>query len=261
MRKIITIASQKGGVGKTTTALNLGFSLSHRGHRVLVMEGDPQGALAIAGNLNENSRLGVIHLLRQGMPLDQVAALPEKRNLYLLGSGVRKPADALYLDQAARSGQLGDTIRKSGENFDYILIDAPTGINNISSVLLANSQSVIIPINCRGLSIQTLPLFLNLIQRIRKRRGPKLHLEGLLINMIDNRSAKEIEIYETIRNLFPPSVVFKTYIPFDERFEAASTEGVPVISVADGAAPFHWFLDLAQELVERESSHTQGGTI
>ncbi len=144
MRKIITIASQKGGVGKTTTALNLGFSLSHQGNRVLVMEGDPQGALAIAGNLNENNRLGVIHLLRQGMPLDQVAAL---------------------------------TIRKSGENFDYILIDAPTGINNISSVLLANSQSVIIPINCRGLSIQTLPLFLNIIQRIRKRRGPKLHLE------------------------------------------------------------------------------------
>ncbi len=261
MRKIITIASQKGGVGKTTTALNLGFSLSRQGHRVLVMEGDPQGALAIAGDLSDNNRRDVIHLLRQEISPDQVTALPEKGKPSLLGSGVRKPADALYLDQAARSGHLGDTIRKLGENFDYILIDAPTGINNISSVLLANSQGVIIPINCRGLSVQTLSLFLNLIQRIRQRRGPSLHLEGLLINMVDNRSAKEIEIYETIRNLFPLPVVFKTYIPFDERFEAASTEGVPVMSVTDGETPSHWFLDLAQELVARESSHTQGGAI
>ncbi len=252
MGKIISVSSQKGGVGKTTTVLNLGFSLSRLGHKVLVMEDDPEGALTITGDLKKYTQQGMIQLLRKRATFDQVVVLTGNKNMSMVGSGARDPSDALYLDRCARNGRLGRMIRRLGGFFDYILIDTPTGINNISVMSLANSHGVIIPVNCKALTVQTLSPFLTLIQRVREKMNADLRVEGLLITMVDNRSPKEIETYETIRDSFPLSVLFKNYIPFDECFEEATTEGLPVALVSKGEQAFHSFMDLAEELKNRE---------
>lgn len=261
MTKIITVASHKGGVGKTTVAYNLGFALSRLGHKVLLIEGDPAGALTIAGGLNQPGQQGLIQLLRKKTTLRQIAVMVESANMYIVGGGVRDPAEALYLDRCAQNGHLAQLLKYLGNYFDYLLIDAPSGINNLSMTFLANSTGVIIPITCKALSIKTLSLFLGFVQQTRNSFNSSLRIEGLLINMIDNRSLKEVQAYEALRLSLPTSVLYKNFIPYDDCFETATTEGLPVALVDNGEHAFQSIVNVAKELISRNANDTQRGAL
>lgn len=261
MTKIITVASQKGGVGKTTVAFNLGFALSRLGYKVLLVEGDPAGALTIAGGLNQLDQKGLIHLLRKKTTFRQIAVRVGSSNMHIVGSGAWEPTDALYLDRCAQSGLLEQLLRYLGNYFDYLIIDAPSGINNITMALLTISHGIIFPVTCKALSVQTISPFLTLIQQTRKKINAKLRIDGLLINMLDNRNLKEVETYEIIRLSLPTSVLFRNFVPFNECIETATTEGVPVALVDKCDDAFKPFMDVAEELISRESNDTQRGDL
>ena len=121
MTKMITVASQKGGVGKTTVAFNLSFALSQMGKKVLLVECDPTGALTIAGGLNQSEQKGLIQLLQKKTNFRQIAEMVESKNMYMVGCGAWKPTDALYLDRCAQNGHLKDLLQYLGNYFNYVI--------------------------------------------------------------------------------------------------------------------------------------------
>jgi chromosome partitioning protein len=251
MGKIICVASHKGGVGKTTTVLNLGFSLSRFGEKVLIVDADPQGGIAAASNLKKRTNRGLIDLVKGEAGPDEVVVPTRDGKMSVLGAGTTEPEDALFLEKEARRGTIGKTIRSVSENFGYTLIDAPPGTGGIVTTLLGASDSVLVPITCTALAVRTLPMILKLVRRIRARLNPSLLLEGVLVTMLDDRQTS-LEIYDEISGDFPASVLFKTVIPYDENFELASAKSVPAAMLpgADDAA--RAYVDLAVELKTRE---------
>lgn len=258
MGKIISVASHKGGVGKTTTALNLGFSLSRFGQKILLVDADPQGALALASNLKKRTNKGLINLIKNDSKPRDVLVSTRDKTMGVVGIGDMEPEDVFLFEKEARSGNLGKTIRSITEGYDYVFIDAPAGTGSIVTALLSISSSVLMPINCKAIAVKTLPGFLKLVQRIRTKLNTDLRVEGIVITMADNQESG-LEVYDEIRNSFPPSILFESYIPFDESFEIASLKAVPVGMLSGGEEPARSYMDLAIELKTRELHDSKKG--
>jgi len=259
MGKIITIASQKGGVGKTTTALNLGYSLSRFGSRVLILDCDPQGGITLATNLKRRTELGLINMMMEGvLPADIVMQVPNN-TLAVAGIGKLEPEDVFMLDEFARNGRLSTGIKDLSNGFDYMIIDAPAGVGGLVSSLLSVSDSVIPVVLCRALSIKSLPLLLNLVNWVREHKNPELVLEGVLMTMLDERSEVEGKLSKEFRATLPEEIFFRTTIPFHGVFEKASVRSVPVGMLNEGQVVAKQYMDLAWEIKERELTKQNTG--
>ncbi|MCP4151345.1 MAG: ParA family protein [bacterium] len=253
MGKIITVASQKGGVGKTTTALNLAYSLTRCGARVMLIDADPQGALAIATNLKKKTQFGLIDLLKNTAGPEEVIALTKDKTMAIVGMGELNPDVVLLFENEARNGSLGLIIQPLTRGFDYVIIDAPAGIGGIVSSLLSISDSYILAVNCRAISLKTIPLFLKLVKRIKTNHNSKLNIEGVLITMINNESEIQKEIFNQIKNALPMEVFFKTVIPYDDFYEKASLHSVPVALMPKGTESARPYMELAQEIKNKKN--------
>lgn len=252
MGKIICIASQKGGVGKTTSALNLGYSLSRVGSRVLLVDGDPQAGMTIATNLRKRTDKGLIHVIRDNLPPAEIVMTTRDHTLAVAGIGQLEPEDVFLLEEAAHSDILAQALRKVAENFDYVVIDAPAGIGSLVTALLGASDGVILVAAPRLLALKTLPSFLNLLRWIRERRNPALQLDGILVTMHNPLSAAENQLHEELRSAFPAEIFFRTTVPIHEAFERASIRSIPVALLPESQGAAKPYFDLAMELKERE---------
>lgn len=258
MAKIISVASHKGGVGKTTTALNLGFSLSRLGQKVLLVDTDPQGAMAIASNLKKRTKRGLINLMKKNAKIDEVLIRTKDKSMGVLGTGVQEPEDMFFFERETRKGALGKIIQAVSNEFDYVVLDAPAGFGVIVTALLSVSTSVLVPITCRTITVKTLPPFLKMIRKIRTKVNPELLLEGIVVTMADNHEIS-IDVFEEIRKTFPAEVLFETIIPYDESFEFAGAKSIPVGMLTDGKEAAQAYMSLAIELKTREmASHNKG---
>jgi chromosome partitioning protein len=251
MGKIITIASHKGGVGKTTAALNLSYSLSRFGQKVLLIDSDPQGAIAVATNLRKRTTKGLMDLLKNQIRPEKAIAYTRDKAMGVVGTGEAEPEDVFLFEKLARQGNLGKVVSALAEGFAYTFIDAPAGIGAITAALLTVSHSVIVPINCRTMTVKTFPSFLKLIQKIRKKLNVELKLEGILINMAEDRETAAA-VLDELTAAFPPSVFFDTIVPFDESYEIAGAKALPVALLPEGGEAAQYYMDLAMELKKRE---------
>jgi chromosome partitioning protein len=170
----------------------------------------------------------------------------------LVGTGATEPKDALYFEKEARVGNLKKIIGFIAEGYDYAIIDSPAGMGSIAAVLLAMSNSVLIPINCRTLAIKTLPSSLNLTKQIREKLKPDLRLEGVLITMLDDQNSSELRIREELKASFPEAAFFETIIPFDGQFEKSNASAVPVAMIPEAKEAARSYMDLALEMKIRE---------
>lgn len=259
MGKIITIASQKGGVGKTTTTLNLGYSLSRFGNRVLLLDGDPQGGMALATNLKKRTDLGLINMLMEGRQPAEIIMHTRDSSLAVAGVGKLEPEDIFMLDEFAKNGKLATAIKSMAAGFDYLLIDAPAGVGGLVTSLLVASDAVIPVVLCRALAIKSLPLLFNLINWVREHKNPRLVLDGVLLTMLDERSNVEGELSREFRASLPDGIFFRTTIHFQDVFEKASVRSVPVGMLNEGQTAAKEYMELAWEVKEHELSNRDNG--
>jgi chromosome partitioning protein len=246
MGRIVTIASVKGGVGKTTTVLNLGWALSQFAGRVLLVDADPQGGLSHASLLREKNPLGLMDVLAGRC--DAAAAVQPTRDprLAVIGVGGSGPGEWEAYDRAASEGALGRLVRDCAEGYDHALLDAPAGLGPVARALLATADGVLVPLTCRNLAVRSLPALLAQIQQ-----PGSASLDGILITQRDYRSAREVEVHEQVRRTLPVASLFRTVIPFDDRFEEASMKGLPIAAVAGGERGAAAYLELATEIASR----------
>lgn len=250
MGTTITVASQKGGVGKTTTALNLAFGLSRLGERVFVLDADPQGSLAIASNLRKRTTRGIAQVLRGEAAVRDVIA-PTKDGLLAIASlGVNTAEDVVTIEEAAHSGALSKLVRDMARPFRQTVIDAPSGVGALVTALLAVSDCAVVPVQPRALSLRTLPSFLRAIQFVR-RTNERLRIAGIVVSMFDKSSKLDVKVEKEIREAFPADVLFETVIPVDELFEESTSRSLPVALVPGGQRLAALYLQLAMELRDR----------
>lgn len=233
-------------MGKTTTALNLGFSLSRLGKKVLIVDGDPQGGIAQISNLDVRTSKGLVHALRNDK--DDIVVFYQENSLAIVGTGINDPGDVLLFEKAAADGTLGDLIRKISEGFDYVLIDAPVGIGQVVTALLGVSNSYILVMNCLASTVKSVSRFLEISQWIKENVNSELKLTGVIVTMFHKNSLSETKIYKHLKTKLPDRFFFNTIIPFDDIFESASMRGTPAAMLPDSQVAASRYQELAEEV-------------
>jgi chromosome partitioning protein len=257
MKQIISIASHKGGVGKTTTALNLAFSMSRIYPGVLVIDLDPQGALGIAGNVKRKNKLGLMDLIMGRSTPEEIITYTKDKKLAMVGMGNVEIDELIVFEEAATSGKLKEVLYDLAQGFAYVFMDAPAGVGPITRTMLSMSTGVLMPVNSKNTTAKSIPLFLKLIEKIKERENPNLSLEGLVITMLDYSNAHEISIRRDLIKSFPPGILFKSFIIHNSKFEEASLKGVPVAMLKGGEDLSGNYMNLALELLARQATQNQ----
>ena len=259
MAKIICVASQKGGVGKTTTALNLSYILAMMGEKALLLDGDPQGGVAIASNLGRRTNRGLVDVLLGQCEPGQIVAAVKNTSLSIAGIGVMDPENVVLFEQSARDGRLGKLIADLATGYDYVFLDAPAGVGEVVRALFMASDSSILTVRPRNLSIKSIPPFLKLVKWVKQNHERAFKIEGVAVTMYDEASALEVEVLSRIRSIIPEDLFFKTVIPFNEMFEKASMKALPIALLSNSKKPTQAYKELALEIKAREPLATQGG--
>lgn len=252
MGKIIAIASHKGGVGKTTIALNLGMGLAQQGRRVLLIDADPQGALTLGCNLHRITRKGLVHFLRGEVEASEITIQAGHRPLFIVGTGVEHLNDLSYLQKESDAGRLGGAIKELAMGFDYILLDTQTGLHPALPHLFAVIDSLFLLCSCQASAIKTFPLYLQWIQKGRAEYNRDLILEGLLLTMVEENDRCDTEVRHEIMQSFPSEIFFKTLIPRLSSFARAALHSVPVAMLSQAPLANQAIDALVQEFTDRQ---------
>lgn len=248
MTRKITIASQKGGVGKTAVTINLAYSLRRLGKKVLIVDGDSQGGVATACRLKVLNSKGLVQVLKGEHSLAEVTVPLDGDGLAVIGTGINKPEDIVFFEEQAAAKNLGSLFETDLSDYDFVLYDAPVGVGVVTRELFSISDSFIQILNCRAGTVITLSKLLNLYIWIRNNFNSDLKIEGILFNMFNDSSVIENKIVKQLKSRLPTKLFFDTSIPFDEVFEVASIKALPLEKLAAGHRVARDFMALAVEV-------------
>lgn len=252
MGKIIAVANQKGGVGKTTTAVNLSACLGKAGKKVLVVDIDPQGNTTSGLGINPKSlELSVYDCLINDVHIKDVILKTEFENLCLLPSDINLAGAELELVmKEKREYLLKNTLNQIKNDFDFIFIDCPPSLGLITLNSFTAADSILIPIQCEYYALEGLSQLTNTIKMIKKSFNPNLSVEGVLLTMFDARTNLSIQVVDEVKKFFG-SKVFGTIIPRNVRLSEAPSFGQPVIEYDKNSRGAECYADLAQEVIKR----------
>ena len=252
MGKIIAIANQKGGVGKTTTAVNLAASLGVLEKKVLLIDADPQAnATSGLGIDVESVQIGTYQLLEHSASAKDAIMKTSSPNLDIIPSHIDLVAIEIELvDKEAREYMLKKAIIDLKSTYDYILIDCAPSLGLLTLNALTAADAVIIPIQCEYFALEGLGKLLNTIKSVQKIHNAKLDIEGLLLTMYDSRLRLSNQVVEEVKKHFD-EMVFKTIIQRNVRLSEAPSYGESIISYDAGSKGANNYLSLAQELIEK----------
>ncbi len=255
MGKIVAIASQKGGVGKTSTAINLGASLTIFQKRTLVIDVDPQGSIAETFHLNEfEIKYGIFDIFVNKIPLSSAITDIGLDNFEIVPANVRNEEDELELyTNAFHIKFLRNVLQPYLDLYDYILIDCPPNLGTLTMNALAAANSVIIPVQCEYYSLKSLGKFLRSIKNIGNKFNTNLNILGILITMFDKRLKKSREIANDMSKSFK-DLIFKTKIPRNSKISEAPSVGKPVALFDINSIGAISYLTLAEEIIKNEHS-------
>lgn len=253
MSKVIAIANQKGGVGKTTTSVNLAASLASMGKKVLVVDVDPQGNTT--GGLGIDKRhceKTVYDCLIDGEPMENVILPTNYDNLSVCPSNISlSGAEIDLISVMGRENQLKNAIKPIRDSYDFIFIDTPPSLGLITINTLTAADSVLIPIQCEFYALEGVSQLTNTIRKVKEALNPAITIEGILLTMYDSRTNLSIQVVDEVKKFFP-NKVYKTIIPRNVRLSEAPGFGQPIMYYDSGSKGAEGYLSLAKEMLGGE---------
>ncbi len=256
MGRVIAIANQKGGVGKTTTAINLGAGLARQGMRTLVVDCDPQANTTSGlGFPKDPSRRSLYHALMMDVPISGLILKCAEESLHLIPSDKNLVGVNVELvEHAEREQQLRSKLEPLREQFNFLLLDCPPALDLLTLNALVAADSVLVPIQCEYFALEGVSELLDTLIRIRRAHNPKLAVEGILLTMFDERTNLSHQVRADLKDFFGDQV-FSTTIPRNVRLAEAPSHGKPIFLYDPQCRGATSYLELAQEVI----SHDQEG--
>lgn len=253
--RIVAVANQKGGVGKTTTAINLAAAFAERGLRVLVVDLDPQGNASTGLGIEASERdLTTYDLLIDEAPLHEVIRKTETEGLFIIPATVDlSSADIELISNEKRSFLLHDALRQTAMDefgWDYILIDCPPSLNLLTVNAMVAAHSVLVPLQSEFFALEGLSQLMLTIREVRQTANPDLRIEGIIMTMYDKRNNLSQHVEKDARDNLG-DLVFKTMIPRNVRVSEAPSYAVPVLTYDPNSQGAQAYRALAQEIVEK----------
>lgn len=251
MGKIIAVANQKGGVGKTTTAVNLAAALGGKGKRVLLCDTDPQGNSTSGVGVDRRScKTSAYEVMIGGAKAKEALVKTEFQNLWLLPSHMDLAAAEIELASLEnREAMLKNALGAVRGDFDYILVDCPPSLGLITTNALTAADTILIPIQCEYYALEGLSQLMNTVRRVKRQYNPLLDIEGVLLTMYDGRLNLTQQVVEEVKKYFPRKV-FKTVIPRTVRLSEAPGFGQPVLYYDRSSRGAQSYGELAEEIVK-----------
>ena len=258
MGKIIAFVNQKGGVGKTTSSINLAASLGLLGKKTLLVDLDPQGNSTTGVGISKSDLDNSIYDVFIGRTDIKKTVIKTKfKNLYTIPASINLAGVDMELMEMSREDkefiaqlQLKRHLTKIVDSFDYIILDCPPSLGLITTNALAAANSVIIPVQCEFFALEGIMQLLNSIMIAQKRLNPTLDIEGVLLTMLDNRTNLGLEVVEEIKSYFKEKV-YDTIIPRLVRLSEAPSHGKPIHAYDPKSRGTEAYLNLAKEVIER----------
>jgi chromosome partitioning protein len=251
MTKIVSLANQKGGVGKTTTAINLSASLAACERRVLLVDLDPQANSTSGVGLSKNSDKSIYPVLTDGMNIREVIQKTELPNFDVAPSSVDLVAAELELSDAiGREFYLRRALQEVAKDYDYILIDSPPSLSLLTINGLTAANSVLVPMQCEYFAIEGVAQLVNTVERVRDMLNPGLEIEGIVLTMYDERINLARQVADEMRSHFGEKV-YQTVIPRNVRLGEAPSFGKPIILYDIRSRGSEAYVNLAREFIQR----------
>ena len=250
MGKIITIANQKGGVGKTTTAINLSAYLAMQGQRILVIDIDAQGNTCSGfGIEKDNEDDSIYEVLMEGLPLEKIVRPTNYENLFVTPVNMHLAgAQVELLEQPNRETRLKNAILPLKDTYDFIFIDCPPSLDIITVNGLAAADSVLIPLQCEFFALEGLAQLMKTVGLLQKGLNPNLAIEGVLMTMYDNRTNLANQVVDEVIDNFKEKV-YKTIIPRNVKLAEAPSFGKPISDYDPNCVGAKKYKELAMELL------------
>lgn len=251
--RIISIANQKGGVGKTTTAMNLGTALAAIKKKVLLLDLDPQGNASTGLGIKASMRkISSYDLILNERDLSEAALKSDIEGLDVVPSDMNlSGAEIELISEKNREYKLDKVFKRSSVSYDYIIIDCPPSLNLLTLNALTASQSVIVPLQCEFFALEGLSFLMKTIERVKNRFNSKLNLDGVVLTMFDGRNNLSSLVAEDVKEVFGAKV-YDTIIPRNVKVSEAPSHGKPVLIYDLKCKGSVAYIDLAKEFIRRE---------
>ncbi len=248
--KILAITNQKGGVGKTTTCVNLAASLAHQGKKVLLIDLDPQGNASTGSGIDKaHLKYSIYHVLINDKTLEDVIVRSEQGGFDVAPSNRELAgAEVELVNEMARETRLKQAIAQLGNVYDYVLLDCPPALNLVTVNALTAAHSVMIPMQCEYYALEGLSDLVNTIKKVRAHLNPVLEIEGLLRTMFDNRNMLASQVSSQLVSHFGKKV-YQTVIPRNIRLAEAPSYGMPVLVYDKASKGAMAYVELANEII------------
>lgn len=252
MAKVYAITNQKGGVGKTTTSVNLAASLAATKRKILLIDLDPQGNATMGCGIDKNSlEFSVYDVLVASRPIaDTVVAAPDCGFMVLPANQDLTAAEVELLNEIGREFRLREAVTSIMDDYDYVLIDCPPSLNMLTVNALAAASGVVIPMQCEYYALEGLSALINTINRVKQLINPELKIEGILRTMYDGRNSLTNQVTEELRRHFADKL-YSTVIPRNVRLAEAPSHGLPVLFYDKQSKGSLAYLALAGEILRR----------
>ena len=251
MGKTIAIVNQKGGVGKTTTCVNLAAALVEQGKRILLCDFDPQANSTSGMGVDKTTSKGVYEVLIQGVPTADAVVhtkygdvLPS--NKALAGAGIE------MIGMENREYLLRSALAQVADRYDYIFIDCPPSLELLTLNALCAAETIIVPVQGEYFALEGLSDLMNTVRIVRRSLNPQLQLEGVLLTMFDGRTNLALQVAEEVKHYFPGKV-FATVIPRNVRLSEAPSHGKPITSYDRSSRGAEAYTALAQEFLNKQN--------